>query len=100
MTRQIQHAIIQTRQNLQLDREEWQHWAIFLARFHLYSAPEKVRAQFVGIPSETPPEVCSLAETFALLYVKAEDQAQAARTKYRVDDLWSAALQLQEGSHE
>jgi hypothetical protein len=100
MTRQIQHAIIQTRQGLHLDREQWQHWAIFLARFYLYAAPEKVRIQFIGIPSETPSEIKNLAEIFALLYAKAEDQAQVTRTKYRIVDLWSAALQLQEAHHE
>lgn len=89
-----------TRQKYHLDREQWQHWAIFLARFHLYAAPERVRAQFVGIPSKTPPEVINLAEIFALLYVNAEDQAKATDTQYCTFDLWLAALRLQEGSHE
>lgn len=100
MTRHIQHAIIQTRQSLHLDPEQWQCWSIFLARFFLFAAPAYVRVRFAGIPSQTPAEARELAEIFALLYARAEDRAQATRTKYRIADLWSAALQLQEERHE
>jgi hypothetical protein len=101
MTTQTQHAIILARQNLHLDREQWQDWALFLARFFLYAAPDSVRAKFTGTSSMTPPDVMELAETFALLYVKVEDRAQAVGLGYSVSDLWMQTLRLnREVCHE
>jgi hypothetical protein len=100
MTTQTQHAIILARQNLHLDRGQWQNWAVFLARLSLDAAPEEIRLQFMGLPSHTSPKARTLAEIFALLQAKAEDQAQATHTTYRTVDLWSGALKLQEASHE
>ena len=100
MTTQTQHAIILARQNLHLDREQWQNWAVFLARLYLDAAPAEIRLLFMGLPSHTSPEARNIAETFALLHAKAEDQAQATHTTYRIVDLWSSALRLQEAYHE
>ena len=100
MTPKTTQAIIKMRQSLNLDREEWRNWAIFLARFHLDAAPDKVRGQFTGTPSKTSSEAVELAEIFALLYVKTEDTAQAVKLQYSLSTLWSAALHVQGAIHE
>lgn len=87
-------AIVKARDSFHLDRDQWRDWSLFLARFFLYAAPDRVRARFVGKPSTIAPEVMELAETFALLYVKVEDRAQAAGLGYSVSDLWTQALRL------
>lgn len=100
MTSNVTQAIVKTRQSLHLDREEWRNWAFFLARFFLYAAPDNIRTQFTGALSMTPPDAGELAETFALLYTKAEDRAKAANVRYSVVDLWTQTLRLQEARHD
>jgi hypothetical protein len=100
MTPQVTQAIIKTRYMLHLDRDQWRNWALFLARFFLYAAPDSVRAQFTGRPSMTPPDALELAEVFATLYVRAEDEAKAAGLSYLPSDLWTQTLCLEEAHHD
>jgi hypothetical protein len=100
MTSNVTQAIVKMRQSLHIDREEWRNLALFLARFFLYAAPDNIRVQFTGRPSMTTPDALELSELFAILYVRAEDEAKAAGLNYSPSDLWAQALRLQEAPHE
>ena len=95
MSPQVRQAIIKTRESMHIDRDLWQNWAIWLARHYLDYAPEEARAQLMGPPSRTSPETRNLVETFAMLYMRAEDRAQAANVQYSLVDLWATARRLQ-----
>jgi hypothetical protein len=92
----VNSAIAKTRARLHLDRIQWQNFAIFCTRFALDSAPEDVRALFIGKPSETPKDALLLAEICAVLVVRAEDMATATGTSYAYIDIWQKAIEIWE----
>ncbi len=87
-------SIAKTRNKLHLTSEEWQRWAIFVARLALDSAPDEVRAEFIGKPSETPKNAIFLAEVFTTLVMQAEDMAAATNIPYDFADLWNESVAL------
>jgi len=90
----INAEIAKTREKLHLAPEQWQNFAIFNARIALDSAPDHVRALFIGNPSQTPRNVLLLAEIFTRLFLRAEDAATAANLEYFYAFLWDEALAI------
>jgi len=86
------------RESLNLDKNTWQNFSIFLARLHLEAAPDEIRAQFTGPLANTSPESKELAEVFAMLHTQAEDQARAAKVLYSLAQLWTEAIRLRGGA--
>jgi hypothetical protein len=90
----VNSTIAKMRNNLHLDWQQWQRFAIFNARLALDSAPDDVRQLFLGKPSETSKDTVFLAELFTTLVVSAEDMATATGLAYHYADLWDEAVAL------
>ena len=95
---EVKSKVIKLRQSWYLQIEDFDRFAVFIARLFLEFAPPEIRAKFMGAPSAIPRETMDLAEILLLLYVTAEDMATAIDTKYSLTEIWRAAVQLAGGA--
>ena len=86
------------RESKGLSREDWRIFAFYIALQSPISAPPEIRDQLLDSFSNKPAELVELVETFAMLYLRAEDRATASNTKFLVPFIWAEAIRLTGGT--